>query len=148
MSQALNVHRGWLKAMYIYTIVGAGCVGLGILLAPEYVRLTLGLPQQERVISFGVVGSVYFSFALLSLLGLRSPLKYAPILFLQLSYKSVWMVAVIVPAVLAGNFPGYAILPVAIYATYIIGDLKAIPFSYLFASESNRNLNRRGSVSP
>lgn len=139
MSQALNVHWAWLKGMYIYTIFGAGCFGLGILLAPEFVRSTLGLPQQERVISFGVVGSVYFSFALLSLLGLRSPLKYAPVLFLQLCYKSVWLVTVIVPLVLAGTFPGYAILPAVIYVTYIIGDLKAIPFSYLFTAESQQS---------
>jgi len=138
MSQDVNVRWAWLKVMYIYTIIGAGAFGLGILLAPDFMQSTLGLPAQDRIISFGVTGSVYLSFALLSILGLRSPLRYAPLLLLQLCYKAVWFIAVIVPTVLAGTFPGYAAFPAAIYATYIIGDLIAIPFSYLFAGEARQ----------
>ena len=134
----VNVRWAWLKGMYIYTILGAGAFGLGILIAPEFMKSTFGWPPQDRIISSGVTGSVYLSFALLSILGLRSPLKYSPLLLLQCCYKVVWFIAVILPIILTGTFPPYAILCAAIYAIYIIGDLIAIPFGYVFAKELRR----------
>lgn len=137
MEKNIDVRWGWLKFMYIYTIVGAGGFGLGIIAIPDVMRLIFGWPNSDHVIAFGVTGSVYFSFALLSILGLRSPLKFAPLLLLQLTYKVVWFVGVILPILVAGKFPTYALLFTAIYLTYIIGDLVAIPFSYVFAKQQD-----------
>ena len=136
MSKELNVRWGWLKGMYIYTIVGAGGFGFGIIIMPEFMRSLFGWPSQDPIV-LGICGSAYFAFALLSILGLRSPLKFAPILLLQLSYKVVWLIGVILPILSAGKFPTYALLYVLIFATYIIGDLIAIPFSYVFAKETD-----------
>ena len=132
MSKDINVRWGWLKAMYIYTIVGAGGFGLGIIVIPNVMRSIFSWPGQDPVV-LGVTGSVYLSFGLLSILGLRAPLKFAPVLLLQLSYKVIWFIGVIIPILVAGKFPTYAILHVVIFATYIIGDLIAIPFSYVFS---------------
>jgi len=132
-----NVRWGWLKFMYIYTIVGAGGFGLGIIAIPDAMRSIFGWPNSDQIIAFGVTGSVYFSFALLSILGLRSPLKFVPLLLLQLTYKVVWFVGVILPILFAAKFPTYALLFTAIYVTYIIGDLIAIPFSYVFARQQD-----------
>ncbi len=136
MSKELNVRWGWLKGMYIYTIVGAGGFGLGMIIMPEFMQSSFGWPSQDPIV-LGICGSVYVAFALLSILGLRSPLKFAPILLLQLSYKVVWFIGVILPILFAGKFPTYALLYVFIFATYIIGDLIAIPFSYVFAKETD-----------
>ena len=137
MSQDNKVRWGWLKGMYIYTIVGAGGFGLGIITMPDAIRTIFGWPGQDPIV-LGVTGSVYLSFALLSIMGLRSPLKFAPVLLLQLSYKLVWFIGVILPIVMTAKFPSYAILYVVIFATYIIGDLIAIPFSYVFAKQADR----------
>jgi len=131
-----NVRWGWLKFMYVYTIIGAGGFGLGILVIPDVMRSIFGWPHSDQIIAFGVTGSVYLSFAFLSMLGLQSPLKFAPLLLLQLVYKAVWFVGVVLPLLLMGKFPTYAILFTAIYVTYIIGDLIAIPFSYVFKKQS------------
>jgi len=137
MSQDNKVRWGWLKGMYIYTIVGAGGFGLGIITMPDAIRTIFDWPDQDPIV-LGVTGSVYLSFALLSILGLRSPLKFSPVLLLQLSYKLVWFIGVILPLVMTAKFPSYAILYVVIFATYIIGDLIAIPFSYVFAKQADR----------
>ena len=137
MSKDINVRWGWLKGMCVYTIVGAGGFGLGIITMPDAIRTIFGWPGQDPIV-LGVTGSVYLSFALLSILGLRSPLKFAPVLLLQLSYKLVWFIGVILPIVMTAKFPSYAILQVVIFATYIIGDLIAIPFSYVFAKQADR----------
>jgi len=137
MSKDINVRWGWLKGMYIYTIVGAGGFGLGIIIMPDVMRSIFGWPGQDPIV-LGVSGSVYLAFALLSILGLRSPLKFAPILLLQLCYKVVWFIGVLLPILFAGKFQTYALLYVVIFATYIIGDLIAIPFSYVFAKQSDQ----------
>ncbi len=133
MDKNHNVRWGWLKFMYTYTIAGAGGFGLGILVIPDVMRSIFGWPYSDQIIAFGVTGSVYFSFALLSVFGLRSPLKFAPVLLLQLIYKTVWLIGVVLPLVVRGTFPTYALLFTAIYVTYIVGDLISIPFSYVFA---------------
>ena len=137
MSGEFKVRWGWLKFMYIYTIVGAGGFGLGIILAPDALGSALGWPVQDPIV-LGITGSVYVAFAILSLLGLLSPLKFSPVLLLQLCYKAIWLIAVILPLLIAGRLPGYAVLTVVIFATYVVGDLVAIPFGYVFAKEPDR----------
>ena len=131
-----GIRGGWLKLMYLYTIFGAGLFGLGMLLAPGILISMLGWPLQDPVI-FGVVGSVYVAFGLLSLLGLRAPLKFVPLLVLQLSYKTFWFLGVALPLVVKGQFPAHGYLFAAIFLTYIIGDLIAIPFGYILKNPGN-----------
>ncbi len=126
-----NARWGWLKLMYIYTIFVAGLFGVGMIFAPNTVISMFGWPSQDPIV-LGVVGSVYIAFGLLSILGLRSPLKFVPILLLQLTYKIVWFLGVALPLVLDGQFPAHGYIFAAIFLTYIIGDLIAIPFSYIF----------------
>jgi hypothetical protein len=137
MSRDINIRWGWLKGIYIYTIVGAGVFGLGMIVIPEVIKSMFRWPVEEPI-AFGIVGSVYVTFRLLSILGLRSPLKFVPLLLLQLCYKSIWFIGVFLPLLVTAQFPDYAILFIIIFATYIIGDLIALPFSYVFAKESNQ----------
>jgi len=133
--EGISVRWGWLRFMYLYTIVGAGSLGLGIIFAPGVVRSTLGWPRQDPL-TLGITGSVYLAFAALSILGLRSPLKLAPVLLLQLCYKLIWLAGVILPLVVAGHLPAHGAILAAIFATYVIGDVIAIPFGYVLGRES------------
>jgi hypothetical protein len=132
MSNDIKIRWGWLKFMYWYTIVGAGGFGLAIVAVPETVGSLFGCPPQDPIIH-GVTGSVWLAFGLLSILGLKSPLKFVPVLLMQLSYKLVWFIGVVFPLLISTKFPAYAILHVIVMASYIIGDLIAIPFAYLFS---------------
>jgi hypothetical protein len=123
--------------MYWYTIVGAGGFGLGIIMIPDTMRSVFGWPSQDPIV-YGITGSVYVAFGILSVFGLRSPLKFVPILLLQLCYKSIWFIGVILPMLVSGKFPSYGLLSVIIFATYIIGDLIAIPFSYVFEKQKDQ----------
>ncbi len=133
MKEVSGIRWGWLRFMYLYTILGAGGFGLATLAIPEWMKTVFRWPGQEPI-ALSIVGSVYLAFGILSLFGLRDPLKFVPVLFLQLCYKLVWFVGAVAPLLAAGRFPGYAVPTAAIFATYIIGDLIAIPFSYVFTS--------------
>jgi hypothetical protein len=132
-----DVRWGWLKGMYIFTIIHAGGSGLGIILCPSTMQSFFGWPSQDPIV-FGICGSVWVAFGLLSILGLRSPLKFSPILLLQLTYKVVWFIGVFFPLLISGKFPAYASGYVFFFVIYIIGDLMAIPFPYVFAKLSER----------
>jgi hypothetical protein len=136
MGKNTRVRWGWLKFMYIYTIIGAGGFGLGMLLFPKVIQSLFGFPAQDPVV-FGITGSVYAGFGLVSILGLRSPMKFAPVLLLQLGYKVLWLVGVTVPLLVSGQFPFYATTLLLIFTTYIIGDCIAIPFSHVFSTATD-----------
>ena len=121
-----------LRFMYLYTALGAGLLGLGVLLAPAWVVRQLGMPMQDDVV-LSVLGSAYSGFALIALLGLRAPLRFAPVLLLQLTYKLLWLLAVFLPMAVHGEAPPYAWLFAVIFTTYVIGDLVAIPFRLLLS---------------
>jgi len=140
MKEVSGIRWRWLRFMYVYTIFGAGGFGLALLVIPETMRAVFRWPGDEPI-ALSIVASVYLAFGVLSVFGLREPLKFVPVLFLQLCYKLVWFLGAVVPLLLSGRFPGYAVLTAAIFATYVVGDLVAIPFSYVFSS-------RGGSASP
>jgi hypothetical protein len=118
--------------MYVWTIVGSGGFGLMTLLAPGLAVSVFGFPAQDPFMR-GIIASLYVAFGILSLLGLRSPVKFVPVLFLQLCYKAIWFVAVLLPQLLGGQLPLHAMILSLIFVTYVIGDLIAIPFGRLFA---------------
>ena len=137
MSKDPDVRWGRLKFMYIYTIVVAGGFGLGILFFPNIMTIVFGWPVEEPI-ALGIAGSAFVAFGILSIFGLRAPLKFAPILVLQLCYKSVWFLGVILPLLVTGRYPGYALVAVVLFATFIVGDLIAIPFSSIFSKQAGQ----------
>jgi len=125
----------WLKFMYIYTVVIAGGIGLAQLVAPSQMQSTLGMPQQDPL-AFGLGASVFLALGLVAILGIRAPLKYCPILLVELVYKLLWLCGVVIPVALRGEFPNWCIVQVAIFCTFVVGDLIAIPFRYMFSRDT------------
>jgi len=136
MAEEYKIRFGWLKFMYIYTIVGAGGFGLGLIIMPEVIKSSFKFPSQDPVI-LGIASSYFVGSGILSILGLRSPLKFVPLLVLQLFYKCIWLVGIISPLLITGEVPTHAVILIIIFVTYIIGDLIAIPFGYVFSKEQN-----------
>lgn len=134
MSEGKGVRWIWLKVMYISTILIAGGFGLGIVFVPQQVKAIFD--DSCDPINYGIMGSVFLAFGFLAILGLRAPLKFAPILLMQLTYKAVWLVGVVLPLLIAGRFPEDEIVTVVIFALTIVGDVIAIPFPYVFAKQS------------
>jgi len=124
----------WLKFMYIYTTVMAGGIGLAQLLAPSQMQSALGMPAQDPLV-FGLGASVFLAMGLIAILGIRSPLKYCPILLVELAYKLLWLCGVVLPLALRGEFPSSSIVQVAILCTFVVGELIAIPFRYMFSRD-------------
>jgi hypothetical protein len=136
MENPIHIRFGWLKFMYIYTALGAGLLGFGMLAIPGNINSILNLPVQDPI-NFGIVGSAFLAFGLISILGLRFPLKFIPILLLQFTYKMIWFIGVILPLLIKGQLPTYALIYIFVFATYVIGDIIAIPFRLLFSNKNS-----------
>jgi hypothetical protein len=50
MENNSSVRWGWLKAMYVYTVFGAGGFGLAMLLIPGTLQAGLRFPPQDPVV--------------------------------------------------------------------------------------------------
>ena len=105
-----------------------------MLVAPRTVKSMMGWPAEEPV-AVGIVACVYVAFGILSILGLQAPLKFVPVLLLQLTSKIIWFIGVLLPLALTGQLHGYVLVFAAVLATYVVGDLIAIPFRYVFAKQ-------------
>jgi len=134
MENNSSIRWGWLRAMYLYTIFGAGGFGLAVLFFPSKIQSLLRFPPQDPV-TLGLYGSVALASGLVAILALRSPLKFVPLLLLQLVYKPIWLIVVAIPLFIKGQFPLYVVFISAVFITYIVGNLIAIPFSFLFSKK-------------
>jgi len=134
MENGFTIRWGWLRAMYIYTLIGAGGLGFGLIVFPAATKAMMGFPTEDPAV-LGLYACVLLAAGLIAILGLRNPLKFVPLLLLQLVYKPLWLVVFVVPLFLNGEFPKYAVGTSVVFLTYIIGDLIAIPFAYLLSKK-------------
>jgi hypothetical protein len=54
----------------------------------------------------------------------------------QAVYKALFLVGVVGPMVPAGTVPGFAVPVVVIFLGFVVGDLVALPTTYLLAEPS------------
>jgi hypothetical protein len=107
-----------LRGMYLLN-----CLLLGLGVSVEFIRR-----QQPWDPITGVAFSFWAALAALSALGIRYPVAMLPLLFMQLFYKTLWLIAVYVPLRAAGRSSDLA-LGFFIAAAL---DIIVIPWSYVF----------------
>ena len=135
MTQKHQIRWKWLKFMYAYTIILPGITGLTVIFWPElYLTAFQWQPQDQYLL--GITGSMWLSFAILAAFALRNPLRFLPVLLFQLSYKVIWLSLVVTPLWLKNELSIHEIVFALTMVTYVIGDLIAIPFAYLFQKET------------
>ena len=138
MEQKHRIRWKWLKFMYAFTIILPGITGLTVIFMPEFYLKTFGWPPQDQYL-LGITGSMWLSFAILSCFALGNPLRFLPVLMFQLSYKVIWLSCVVTPLWLNKGLSILEILFAFTMLLYVIGDLIAIPFAYLFKKETVRS---------
>ncbi|MFZ5669410.1 MAG: hypothetical protein ACOY4K_07935 [Pseudomonadota bacterium] len=67
-------------------------VGLGLTIWPNILN-----PDKDWPLMFGVVQAMLGALSLLSLLGLRHPLRMLPLLLFEMTWKAIWLIVVALP---------------------------------------------------
>lgn len=83
MSEVSTLRLYVLRAMYLFIVIG-----LGVMIWPLLFRPVEGVAHMTSV-----VRAVLAAVSLLALLGIRYPLKMLPLLFFELAWKVVWVLA-------------------------------------------------------
>ncbi|MFP4363001.1 MAG: hypothetical protein ACLFR1_03960 [Spirochaetia bacterium] len=130
MQKSLNYNPMWMRIMYLYTLIVGGIAGLLMLIIPDQFVAIMNIESIDPV-TFGTTGSFFVATAFVSALALKKPLKFAPILFVQIIYKVLWLIAVFLPLMLSGSTNMYSIIFAVIYLTFIAGDFLAVPWAYM-----------------
>ncbi len=108
-----------MRGMYL-----TNCLLVGAGVSAEFVRR-----QQPWDPITGVAFSFWAALSVLSALGVRYPLAMLPLLFMQLLYKTCWLLAVYVPLRAVGRSSDLA----QGFVIAVVLDVVVIPWSYVFA---------------
>jgi hypothetical protein len=111
-----------LRAFYLLLFVGQG------------VMTWPGIIHHERPWSlmYGVAKSFLAALSLLAVVGIRYPLKMLPLLFYEMAWKTIWLVAIALPLWRAGQMDADTLQSVKECAGVVIVPL-IIPWGYVVA---------------
>lgn len=98
MNQISTFRLTLLRAMYLLLVVGLGLTMWPTIIAPPTISANAGT----------VVRSLLGALCLLSLLGLRYPLRMLPLLIFELAWKLIWIVAFALPMWMGPGLDAYA----------------------------------------
>jgi hypothetical protein len=123
-SRTVSADVSTFRLYLLRTLYLLNFAGLGLAVWPELINhRTLWDPLA------GVAFSFWATLALLCGLGLRYPLQMLPVLLMQLFYKSIWLVAVMLPRWSAGRSTAMT----KDFVMGLIADLIVIPWPYVFS---------------
>ncbi|MEM6377960.1 MAG: hypothetical protein AAF705_07090 [Bacteroidota bacterium] len=121
-----------IKVVYIANIIVAGWISITSLFFPKTAAVSVfsGVYPNSELIR--LVGALWFSIFLISILGLWKPINFSPILIVQLIYKSLWLLVVALPAILQKN--DYPSGMASFFLIWVIVLPFVIPWKALFSS--------------
>lgn len=117
----------------VYLIIA---LGLALVVWPSIIR-----HAEPWGLSQGVVKCMLAAFSLLCVVGIRYPLQMLPVLFWELTWKTIWMLVVFLPAWQGGTLDE-AIIGTAIECTVVIIIPLAMPWRYVFAHYIRKDSDR------
>ena len=88
-----------LKAIYMANIIVAGWISITSIFYVKVAAINIFESAYKPTDVIRLVGCLWLSIAILSVLGLWRPLTFSPVLLLQLIYKGTWLLVVAMPAI-------------------------------------------------
>ena len=126
-----------LQVLYLVLVVYVGATAIWLLVDPKSAMSFLGFPSSgipyPASLVAGVAYSQWLAIALLSVLGVRSPIKYSPVLLLVVTYKTVWMLALALPKAISGNLISWGQTTAIEWVIIVIIYASLMPWKYIFA---------------
>jgi hypothetical protein len=112
-----------LRAGYLLLVVG-----LGITVWPSMIH------HAPWTLWHGVGDSVLTAISLLAILGLRYPLKMLPLLFFEMTWKAIWLIAVPLPLWLSHSQIDAGTMDTIVACVWAVIFPIIIPWRYVFAN--------------
>ena len=123
-----------MRFVYAANILVAGIVGALALFAPSLAQRVVFSGTATPSATMGVTGAVWCAIAVLSVGGLVWPERMAPVLVIQLIYKSLWLLAFALPAWRSGGAQAVPGGVAVFFAVWVVVLPFVIPWTRLFGS--------------
>lgn len=120
-----------LRLMYIANVLVAGWIGISSLFLPKTAVSTVFTNAYPYSDYIRLIGALWLSIAVLSVLGIWKPITFSPVLVLQLIYKSMWLLVVALPAIL--KHESYPKAMAAFFLVWVLLLPFIIPWKALFS---------------
>ncbi|MEM6319707.1 MAG: hypothetical protein AAF960_18695 [Bacteroidota bacterium] len=88
-----------LRIFYILNIIVAGQIAISAISSPKTAAMTTFGNAYEPTEVMKLVGCLWLSIAVLSILGLFKPILFSPVLLIQFIYKGTWLLVIALPAI-------------------------------------------------
>ncbi|WP_157778751.1 hypothetical protein [Massilia violaceinigra] len=121
MNDISTLRLSLLRAMYLLLVLGLGVTMWPTIIAPSSVAANAST----------VVRSLLGALCLLSLLGLRYPLRMLPLLLFELAWKIIWVVAFALPMWMGPGLDEYAAETLFACAAGIVLVVLVLPWGYV-----------------
>ncbi len=115
------------RLLFLRAVYALLAIGMGSIMWPAIIT-----GSGDWSLMPGVVKCMLGAMTLLALLGIRYPLKMLPLLFWEMAWKVIWLLAVALPAWQSEAMDNDT-LQTAIEAGVVILVFAAVPWRYVFA---------------
>lgn len=123
----------------VYLIIA---LGLALVVWPSVIQ-----HAEPWGLSQGVVKCMLAAFSLMCAVGIRYPLQMLPVLFWELTWKTIWMLVVFLPAWRSGTLDE-AIIGTAFECAVVVIIPLAMPWRYVFAHYIKKDSDRWRGAAP
>ncbi len=125
-----------LRIMYGAAVVGAGIVGAMTLIAPATAGRYIFANATEVDVFLRILGALWLAIGLVAVAGFADPVRYLPVLLIQLLYKSAWLAFAAYPALASGRSSGGLIVLTVLFTMWVLALMVLIPFPALTFSST------------
>ncbi|KAL4448557.1 hypothetical protein ABPG75_005776 [Micractinium tetrahymenae] len=132
-----------MRFLYLLNIAIPGALALYHLMAPAGAARALwgsgSVAPLNPPLALPMLGAWWAAIVVVSLLGLREPYKFSPVMLMQILYKFAFLGKAIIPLAMAGRWSSIPTAPVATYASYLLPLFACAPWGYwLGGAEAGR----------
>jgi hypothetical protein len=120
-----------LQTIYALNILVAGFVGLTALFFPTFSATIVFQNTIPPNYSQRILGCFWIAIALASVLGVFNPLKFSPVLLIQLFYKGFWLIFVALPMLFQGKIADIPRGMTCFFLVWVVTLIFFLPYQYL-----------------
>lgn len=122
-----------MRLVYVYNILGAGVVGVIVLVAPRFAAKQIFAGTVEPGTVTSILGSIWVAVGLASVLGLFFPVQMSAVFLVQFVYKTVWLLGTALPEILEGKVRSVPMVMTVMFVVWVLVLPFVIPFGQLFS---------------
>lgn len=123
-----------LQIMYGVAVIGAGAVGAMTLIAPVTAGRFIFANATEVDVYLRILGALWLAIGVVALGGLADPLRYLPVLLIQLLYKTAWLFLAAFPVLVSGSSSRGLVFLTVLFTVWVFALILVIPFRVLLPS--------------